>query len=309
MSKVILYETVEDHVAPHRAHEDDVGLDLTAYSIKEDKEKKYTTIDLGTRIALPGGSWAQLYARSSLADVGWRLATSVGIIDSGYRGPLKVKLEKRYDKADKLEVGQVYVQLVVYPNPFIAVKAGRVSKDTERGEGGFGSTTRKKAATIDDEETPKRASRTKKTEEDEEETPKKSSRSKKAVIEEEEETPKRASRTKKAVVEDEEEETPKKSSRAKKAVVEDDEEEAPKKSSRKKAVTEEEEETPKRASRAKKASDDEEEAPKRSSRKKAEEEETPKRASRTKTVVSDDDEPPRTSAKKKAARGKASADE
>ena len=291
MSKVVLYESVEDHIAPHRAHEDDVGYDLTAYSLTVDKDHEYTTVDLGTRIALPGGYWAQIYARSSLADKGWRLVNSVGIIDSGYRGPLKAKLEKRYASADKLKVGEIYVQLVIYPNPFVSMKAGKVSKDTARGEGGFGSTTKKKAADLD-EEVPKKSSKSKKT--DEEDAPKKKSSKKTG---DDEEAPKKKKSSKKAQSDDEEDAPKKKSSKSKKAQS-DDEEDAPKKSSRTK--------------KAPVPSDDEEDAPKKKSSKKTADEDAPKKSSRTKKapVPSDDeDEPPRSTTKKKTARGRSSADD
>jgi dUTP pyrophosphatase len=216
---------------------------LTAYSHEYDRGADYYVVDLGTSICLPSGYWAQLHGRSSLAKLGWRVANGTGIIDNGYRGPLKALLEKRHDKAKPLKDGEKYVQLIILPDPYIALKPGKVSKTTDRGEGGFGSTTKKKVA---DEE-----------EEDEEKPKKKVSAKKKAVAEEaddeEEEKPKKKSSTKKKAVaeeaDDEEEEKPKKKSSTKKKA--DDEEEPKKKSSTKKKA--DDEEPPKKASRAKKS--------------------------------------------------------
>lgn len=249
-NKVVIYQSVEGHVAPKRANEGDAGYDLTAHSYVYEKANGYYTVDLGTKIHLPSGYWAQLYARSSLAKRGWRLANGVGIIDNGYRGPLKAILEKRHDKAEKLESGEVYVQLVIYPNPYVDMKPGKVSKETERGEEGFGSTTKKKVS--------------KKVEESEDE---------------EEEKPKRSSKKKVVDVEDDEEEKPKKGSKKKAA----DEEEKPKKSSKKKAAEEsdDEEEKPARRSSKKKVESDDEDT-KKSSKKSG--------RSKSSAPVSDDEE-------------------
>ena len=241
-NKVVIYQTVEDHPAPNRAKEGDVGYDMATYSSEYDRGANLYVVDLGTSICLPSGYWAQLHGRSSLAKLGWRLANGTGIIDNGYRGPLKALLEKRHDKAKQLEDGEKYVQLIILPDPYIALKPGKVSKTTDRGEGGFGSTTKKKVA---DEE-----------EEDEDKPKKKVSAKKKAVAEEaddeEEEKPKKKVSAKKKVAEeadDDEEEKPKKKSSTKKKA--DDEEEPKKKSSTKKKA--DDEEPPKKASRAKKS--------------------------------------------------------
>jgi dUTP pyrophosphatase len=248
MSKLVIYESVENHVAPTRAHEDDVGYDMAAYSIEYDRTHKYHTVDLGTRVALPGGYWAQIHARSSLADLGWRVASGVGIIDSGYRGPLKAKLEKRHENAKPLVAGESYVQLIIYPNPFVSMMKGKVSKDTSRGEGGFGSTTKKKVADEEEEEKEKKTSAPKKKkaskdeddEEEEKKTSKKTSAKKKPPVEsddeEEKKTSKKTSAKKKPPVESDDEDDKKTSTSKKKKtpVVSDDEEDKKTSTSKKK---------------------------------------------------------------------------
>jgi dUTP pyrophosphatase len=69
-----------------------------------------------------------------------RLANSVGIIDFGYRGSLKVAIDNRGDVPYEIKSGERFFQLCL-PNlvPF-DIRFGKVSLNTERGEGGFGST-------------------------------------------------------------------------------------------------------------------------------------------------------------------------
>jgi dUTP pyrophosphatase len=79
-----------------------------------------------------------LYARSSIAKTGLRLANSVGIIDSGYRGNIMAYFD--VIKNDTIEVHQRLVQICAPDLGPFKVELVDSLDETERGEGGFGST-------------------------------------------------------------------------------------------------------------------------------------------------------------------------
>jgi dUTP pyrophosphatase len=79
-----------------------------------------------------------LYARSSIAKTGLRLSNSVGIIDSGYRGNIMAYFD--VIKNDNVEVYQRLVQICAPDLGPFKVELVDSLDQTERGEGGFGST-------------------------------------------------------------------------------------------------------------------------------------------------------------------------
>ena len=79
-----------------------------------------------------------LYARSSIVKTGLRLANSVGIIDSGYRGNLMAYFD--VIKNDRVDVHQRLVQICAPDLKPFKVEIVDSLDQTERGDGGFGST-------------------------------------------------------------------------------------------------------------------------------------------------------------------------
>lgn len=99
----------------------------------------------GLKVAIPEGYEGQVRARSSLGSKGLILPHSIGTIDADYRGELFV-LMTWIGNGDsyKVKSGERIAQLVISPIPnvqFSEVEVGKLG-DTERGEGGFGSTGR-----------------------------------------------------------------------------------------------------------------------------------------------------------------------
>lgn len=126
---------------PTRAHDTDAGLDL---HIPEGqtclvRRGAVYTIDLGVRVAIPDGYYGQLTLRSSAGKKGLVLPNGVGIIDSGYRGNLKVLVASLAEPVLVAARDRI-CQLIILPQPTVEVQAGIVSDDTGRGRGGFGST-------------------------------------------------------------------------------------------------------------------------------------------------------------------------
>lgn len=99
-------------------------------------------IPTGLAIALPGPEWVALvYARSGLAiKHGLAPANCVGVIDSDYRGEVVVALRNYAGEPYTVEPGERIAQLVLTPVTQAAVSVVDSLDETERGEGGFGST-------------------------------------------------------------------------------------------------------------------------------------------------------------------------
>lgn len=126
---------------PTRAHATDAGLDLY---IPEGqaclvRPGATYTIDLGIRVAIPDGYYGQLTLRSSAGKKGLTIPHGVGVIDSGYRGHLKV-LVAAIAEPVQITTGESICQLIIHPQPPVEVEAGVVDTDTDRGAGSFGST-------------------------------------------------------------------------------------------------------------------------------------------------------------------------
>lgn len=101
------------------------------------------TLKVGTGIAveLPKGTFGAIYARSGLGiKHGIVPANCVGIVDEDYRGEIVVALHNHSDKPFVFKFGDRIAQLVI--QPYIAADINVVDElsDTERGNGGFGST-------------------------------------------------------------------------------------------------------------------------------------------------------------------------
>jgi dUTP pyrophosphatase len=136
---------------PSRAHEGDAGLDLHASEPATIGAGERASVGTGIAVEIPPGHAGLVLPRSGLAARhGIALVNSPGLIDSGYRGEVRVLLLNT-DRARAFEVqpGDRIAQLVVTPyaaaQPVEAVRAGVLvasGASPVRGEGGFGSSGR-----------------------------------------------------------------------------------------------------------------------------------------------------------------------
>lgn len=128
-------------ICPTRAHETDAGLDL--YS-REDKLVPCcggsATFDTGVHVQLPPFTAGFLKSKSGL-NVKHGI-TSEGVIDVGYTGSIVVKLYNHSDTAYRVKRGDKISQLVVMDIQIPSIQIVDELDDTERGNGGFGSTGR-----------------------------------------------------------------------------------------------------------------------------------------------------------------------
>ena len=129
----------------------DAGADLrTTESVRIEPGER-VLVGTGVRVALPEGHVGFVTPRSGLAArVGLSIVNSPGVVDAGYRGEIKVNLINldRHHAID-LVAGDRIAQLVVLP--FVGVHFEPVTDldETLRGEGGYGSTGFRDAATAD----------------------------------------------------------------------------------------------------------------------------------------------------------------
>ena len=98
-------------------------------------------VPTGIAVALPEGTFGGVFARSGLASrEGLRPANCVGVVDSDYRGELKVPMINLGIEAYTIQPGERVAQLCIAPVYTAAFVPAEELGDTQRGEGGFGST-------------------------------------------------------------------------------------------------------------------------------------------------------------------------
>tara|TARA_B100000674_G_scaffold481604_1_gene482627 strand:- start:311 stop:721 length:411 start_codon:yes stop_codon:yes gene_type:complete len=133
--KVKIKKVREKAIIPKYAKPGDAGIDLTA----ADRSVKgiWITYYTGLAVEIPTGYVGLLFPRSSVYKTEQRLANSVGVIDSGYRGEIMMKFNR---SMKEYQVGDRIGQLIIMPYPQIEFEEVEQLSETNRGTGGFGST-------------------------------------------------------------------------------------------------------------------------------------------------------------------------
>lgn len=143
--KVKIKKLHPNAVVPQYAKTGDAGMDLVATSILSN-----TTFDItygmGIALEIPEGYVGLIFPRSSIRKTDLALTNCVGVVDSGYRGELQATFKKVYGKNDvrigetDYKVGDRIAQIIILPYPQIEFTEVEELSNTERGDGGFGST-------------------------------------------------------------------------------------------------------------------------------------------------------------------------
>ncbi|MES1247935.1 MAG: dUTP diphosphatase [Actinomycetota bacterium] len=131
----------DDAVVPERAYHGDAGLDLSSCERVELPPGERALVGTGLAVAIPHGYAGYVQPRSGLAiKHGISMVNTPGLIDSGYRGELKIILVNT-DKHETfvVEPGMRIAQLVVLALPEVAPIVVDELPASERGERGFGS--------------------------------------------------------------------------------------------------------------------------------------------------------------------------
>ena len=134
----------EDAVLPERAYSGDAGLDLAACERHELGPGERATVGTGLAVAIPEGYAGFVQPRSGLAARhGITIVNTPGLVDSGYRGELRVILLNTDAREPfVVEPGMRIAQLVVLPVPELELTEVGELPESERGVRGFGSTSR-----------------------------------------------------------------------------------------------------------------------------------------------------------------------
>ena len=133
----------ETAVIPTRGSNQAAGYDLYADLENAIEVKPHETVKIHTGIsmAVPEGYFGAIFARSGLSTKkGLRPANCTGVVDSDYRGPVIVALHNDSEIAQLVEPGERIAQMVVMPYLAVDFEVVEELDETERGEGGFGST-------------------------------------------------------------------------------------------------------------------------------------------------------------------------
>lgn len=143
MEKIRIKKLNENAFIPTRGSQYSAGYDLYACINSPVTILPHTTEKIGTGLAIeiPEGYFGAIFARSGLATKeGLRPANCTGVADSDYRGEYIVALHNDTDETKLIMPNERIAQLVIMP--YFPVEFEEVTEltDTERGDGGFGST-------------------------------------------------------------------------------------------------------------------------------------------------------------------------
>lgn len=125
-------------VVPSHTKLGDAGMDLTAISLEKNGE--YYEYGTGLSIELPLGYVGLVFPRSSISKTDHYLRNSVGVIDAGYRGEIKIRMSVPFLGGVEYKVGDRVAQLIIMKLPWVNIEQVDELSETDRGEGGFGST-------------------------------------------------------------------------------------------------------------------------------------------------------------------------
>ena len=140
---VKIKKLVKEAVIPVYAKDGDAGMDLTITSIISETTTD-VTYGFGIALEIPKNYVGLVFPRSSVRKYDLSLTNCVGVIDSGYRGEIQATFKKtswlKGDSSDKYVVGDRGSQIIILPYPKVSMVESEELSDTERGDGGFGST-------------------------------------------------------------------------------------------------------------------------------------------------------------------------
>jgi dUTP pyrophosphatase len=127
----------EEAQIPTKAHKTDGGWDLYASEIEH--EGSTTLVRLGFGMKVPEGWCARIAPRSSFTKLGWALTNSPALIDCSYTGEVMLRFTSISEKDFPYTVGNRVAQMTFEEVPEVIWQEVDNLEDTDRGEGGFGS--------------------------------------------------------------------------------------------------------------------------------------------------------------------------
>lgn len=138
---VLFRKVTPDAKLPSKAHATDACFDLFSAENVRIFPGDTLVVHTGFDVAVPDNHVGLVCSRSGNASRGLVVANAPGIVDAGYRGPLKVILHNQSDDLWKVQAGDRIAQFMVQPVlPTLCVLVNDLDTNTDRGKGGFGST-------------------------------------------------------------------------------------------------------------------------------------------------------------------------
>ena len=142
---VIKFKRLSDKaIAPVKAHATDAGFDITCVgATTEINECGQVNLvyHTGLAVEIPEGFFGALVPRSSISKKSISLTNCIGVIDAGYRGEIMGVFRNTSDVIPALyKEGERFAQLLILPVPDVQFEEAETLSETDRGEGGFGST-------------------------------------------------------------------------------------------------------------------------------------------------------------------------
>ena len=129
----------ETATLPSFAHDSDAGMDLYANQAVTIEPGERALIDTGIALAIPAGHVGLIWDKSGVATKRG-LKTLAGVIDAGYRGEVKIALVNTGTETQAFAVGEKVAQMLIQKVTQPELELVTELPDTQRGEGGFGST-------------------------------------------------------------------------------------------------------------------------------------------------------------------------
>jgi dUTP pyrophosphatase len=135
----ISVEVLEGGKMPQKAHKADAGFDVFTPAYVRIEPGKVYKIPLNIRLELPPGCWARVETKSGLGARG--MLVYAGVIDQGYRGIVHAICTNLSNDVIELDPGDKIAQITLNPHSesYFMHQVDSISAETERGEGGFGS--------------------------------------------------------------------------------------------------------------------------------------------------------------------------
>ena len=138
MLEIKIKKIVKNAVIPKYAHYGDAGFDLYSTGGYIVKPKETAIVKTGIQIEIPNGYFGSIRDRSGLA-VKHSIHTLAGVVDSGYRGEVKVALINLGEIEFVIREKDRIAQMIIQPYEFCRIKESGNLSETSRGDGGFGS--------------------------------------------------------------------------------------------------------------------------------------------------------------------------
>jgi len=137
--KLFVKRLHENAVLPTRASAEAAGLDLYALQDTNIIPFSNNLVSTGISVIIPYGYYGRIAPRSSVS-VKTGLLVNAGVIDSDYRGEIKIVFQNPTTEHKEIKKGDRIAQLIIEKIALLDVQEVVMLSDTDRGSGGFGST-------------------------------------------------------------------------------------------------------------------------------------------------------------------------